>query len=76
MAGPQTPAQDGRYRLALADASAEIDLLLQILEATAAQVGRRQALAEVGIMVAAKGEPELAGLFAAALCRLAGWPTD
>lgn len=73
MAGQQTPAQDNRYRLAQADASAEIDLLAQVLQARAGEAGRREALAEVTAMVAAKGVPELAGLLAAALCRLAGW---
>jgi hypothetical protein len=72
-AGQQAPEQDSRYRTAQAGASAEIDLLLQVLEARAGELGQREALAELAAMVAEKGAPELAGLLAAALCRLAGW---
>lgn len=73
MAGQETPAQDSRYRAAHAGVDAEIDLLLQILEARAGELSQREALAELAAMVASKGTPELAGLLAAALCRLAGW---
>jgi hypothetical protein len=65
-----------RRRTNLAGASAEIDLLLAVLRGKIAEVRVPEALAAVCAMVAEKGPEEgtaeLAGLFTAALWRLAG----
>lgn len=71
MTDERTAAQVGRYDQALAAAEAEIDRLVGIVRARTADVGERQAAADVCALVSETGTPELAGLLAAALVRLA-----
>jgi hypothetical protein len=67
----RTAGPDGQYHQSLADAWAEIDRLVGILHVRAAEVGERQAVADVCALLAETGTAELAGLFSAALVRLA-----
>lgn len=71
MATEGTAAQADRYNQSLAGATAVIDELVGILQVRAADVGERQALAEVRGMVSGKNAAELAGLLTAALRELA-----
>jgi hypothetical protein len=71
MATEGTAAQVRRYNQSLAGATAVIGELVGILQVRAADVGERQALAEVRGMVSGKNAAELAGLLTAALRQLA-----
>ncbi len=71
MATEATAAQTDRYNQSLAGAAAEIGELVGILQVRAADVGERQAVAEVWGMVSGKNAAELAGLLTAALRELA-----
>ncbi len=61
-----------RYDQSLADASAEVDRLLLVLQTRTAEVGEPQAISDVCALVSDRGTAEVAGLLAAALHRLAG----
>ncbi len=71
MATEGTAAQADRYNQSLAGATAVIGELVGILQVRAAEVGERQALAEVRGMVSGRNTAELAGLLTAALRQLA-----
>lgn len=71
MATEGTAAQADRYNQSLAGATAAVGELVGILQVRAAEVGERQALAEVRGMVSGRNAPELAGLLTAALRQLA-----
>jgi hypothetical protein len=69
MTEEQTAAQVGQYDQALAAAEAELDRLVGIMRALAADVGEHQAVADVCALISETGTAELAGLLAAALLR-------
>ena len=70
MAEEQAAAQD-RYDRTLARADMEIDRLVGILRARAAETGELRAMADIGALASGMPPAELAGLLAAALRRLA-----
>ena len=71
MTEERTAAQAGQYDQSLAAAEVEIGRLVAVMQARTAEVGERQAVADVCALVSGTGRAELAGLLAAALRRLA-----
>jgi hypothetical protein len=66
-------AEISAYDQVLAGADAELDWLVRTLQIGTAEVGERQAMADVGAFLARRRDAAgLAGLLAAALRRLSG----
>ena len=71
MTEERSAAKLGQYDQSLAAVEVEIDRLVEIVQVRTAEVGERQAVADVCALVSETGTAELAGLLAAALLRLA-----
>lgn len=67
-----TDAEIGAYDQGLAEADAEIDRLLSILQIAIREVGEHQAMASVFLLVSQRDRDTLTGLLMTALRRLAG----
>lgn len=70
MTGQWTPAEVAAYDQYLAGANAEIDLLATAIQIGVSEVGERQAMASMTVLINQREYAELAGLLVAALLRI------